>query len=125
MKAQFGALKHSLLPFGCVYASIVSVSLPFALPRVTLGDITNKYTLIYSNLNASRKVYNWDGKKSVGQFFFVPGLANLYTGVGIMTVEDVMSIAIFSDEVYLYNPKDFIAIYVRKNKEILAAANKD
>lgn len=108
VKAQFGALKHSLLPFGCVYASIVSVSLPFTLPRFTLGDITNKYTLIYSNLNASRKSYLWDGKHSIGQFFFVPGLANLYTGIGIMTVEDIMSIAIFSDEAYLHDPKSFI-----------------
>lgn len=99
VKKQFGELKGSLMPFGVLYSTKISVSLPFLLPKMMLDDLTDKYSIVYSNLNASKNSYWFDGKKNLHHFFVAPGVGKLTTGVALCTVGTNMSIGVFSDEV--------------------------
>ena len=53
-RKQFKAMRTSLDPFGVLYVFKCSISLPFTLPKYTVDWISDKYTLIFSNLMASK-----------------------------------------------------------------------
>ena len=55
LKPQFQSLKNSLDPFGFLNVFRLSVNLPFTFPRIGVDWIANKYTFIWSNINASKK----------------------------------------------------------------------
>jgi len=99
IKKEFNKLKGSLMPFGVLYSTKISVSLPFLLPKMMLDDLTDKYSIVYSNLNASKTEYFFDGKRNLGHYFVAPGCGKLSTGISLCTVGPRMSLGIFSDEV--------------------------
>lgn len=90
-------MKSSLNPFGVLFATKMTVCFPFTLPKFFAEDMTRKFTIVYSNLMASRKNYVFDGKQVKGVFFFAPGVGKLGTGVSILTIGEIISIACFSD----------------------------
>lgn len=104
IQKQFNSLKGSLMPFGVLYSTKISVTLPFLMPKMMLEDLTDKYSLVYSNLNASKSDYFFDEKKLIGNYFVAPGVGKLSTGVSICTIGTRMSLGIFSDEVQMKNP---------------------
>jgi hypothetical protein len=59
-------MKNSLAPFGVLLATKLTVALPFFLPKMLADDLTSKFTFVYSNLNASKKRYVFDGHKMLG-----------------------------------------------------------
>ena len=63
LKTEFKRLRTSLDVFGCLETFRISVNLPFTLPRKALDFLAEKYTCVYSNLNASKIAYTMDGKK--------------------------------------------------------------
>jgi len=65
-KKQFRAMRTSLDPFGVLYVFKASISLPFILPKYAIDWISDKYTLIFSNLMASKVQYKWDGHTTLG-----------------------------------------------------------
>jgi len=56
-KKIYGSFKNSLKPFGTLGLVQISVNLPFTIPKVNLDWLTDKYSIIFSNLNASKKPY--------------------------------------------------------------------
>jgi len=56
-------MRSSLDVYGVLEIFNISVNLPFILPRFAVDFLSNKTTLIYSNLNASKIPYVMDGKK--------------------------------------------------------------
>jgi len=104
MKKTFGALKNSLAPFGTLFATKMTSCLPFTLPKVLADDLTKNFTIVYSNLLASKKEYSFDGKKMIGVFFYPPGNGQLATGFSILTVGNIMSVGCFSDQAFMKNP---------------------
>jgi hypothetical protein len=46
--------------------------------------------MIYSNLNASKDVFEYEGKKFLSAFYFVPAVGKLCCGVSIVTVGQSM-----------------------------------
>ena len=62
LKPQFQYLKNSLDPFGYLNVFRLSVNLPFTFPRIGVNYISDKYTLIWSNINASKKSLIYNGK---------------------------------------------------------------
>lgn len=104
MKKTFGGLKSSLNPFAVLFATKITVTLPFLLPKILAEDLTRKFTIVYSNLLASKKVYEFDGKKMLGTFFYPPGNGRLGTGFSILTVGGIMSVGCFSDKSQMEDP---------------------
>ena len=66
LKKQFKKMRTSLDVFGVLEVFRVSVNFPFTIPRLAIDYLSDKYTLIYSNLNASKIPYVFDGKKQLG-----------------------------------------------------------
>lgn len=114
-KSLFGKMKNSLAPFGVLLATKLTVALPFNLPKMLADDLTSKFTFVYSNLNASKKRYVFDGHRMLGQFFFAPGVNKLSSGVSILTIGDVMSVAAFSDANCMADPQELVDHFVRIN----------
>ena len=114
-KSVFGKMKNSLAPFGVLLATQLTVALPFNLPKIMADDMTRKFTFVYSNLNASKKRYVFNGRKMLGQFFFAPGINKLSSGVSILTIGDVMSVAVFSDAACMEHPQELVDHFVRIN----------
>lgn len=85
-KKQFKAMRTSLDVFGVLQVFNVSVNLPFTLPRHLVDFISDKYTIIYSNLNMSKIPLVLDGKKQVGQFYFVPAVGKICCGISLCTI---------------------------------------
>ena len=63
MKKLFFGLRTSLKPFGTLAAFKLEVNLPYTLPKYINNFISDKFHLLFSNLNASKIPYNFDGKK--------------------------------------------------------------
>ena len=53
-KTTFNKLKSSLGMFGVLYATKMTVCLPFTMPKFLSEDLTRKFTLIYTNVMASK-----------------------------------------------------------------------
>jgi hypothetical protein len=53
-KTTFGKMKSSLGMFGVLYATKMTVCLPFILPKLLSDDLTRKFTAIYTNVMASK-----------------------------------------------------------------------
>ena len=66
MKKMFFDLRSSLKPFGTLAAFKLLVTLPYVLPKFGVDFISNKTHILFTNLNASRIPYTFDGKKQVG-----------------------------------------------------------
>ena len=84
-----------------------------------MTDSTNKFSLIYTNLNASKESYSFDGKKDVGNYFLVPGYGTICSGVSLCTIGQRMSLAVYCDQVSMEKPQDLCNIFERKNLEAL------
>jgi hypothetical protein len=106
-------------PFGVLYVFKTSINLPFILPKYCIDFISDKYTLVFSNLNACKIPYKWDGKTSVGQFYFVPCIGKLSFGVSLCTVGDTIGMAVFGDESSIMNPQEVVDTFRDKCKAIL------
>lgn len=91
-------MRTSIDIYGIYETFRISVNLPFLLPRKSIDFLSDKYSGIFTNVNASKKPYLINGKKQLGQFFFVPGVAKICTGFSILTTGPFMSFSCFSDE---------------------------
>jgi hypothetical protein len=79
-------MRNSFDPFGVLYTFKISVNYPFTGPKFGVDYISDKYTMIYSNLNASKKAPIIDGKQMKGVFYFVPAVGKLCCGISVCTV---------------------------------------
>ena len=50
VKKTFDKMKKSFMPFGVLYATKFSAMLPFTLARDTADDLTDKVSMVFSNL---------------------------------------------------------------------------
>jgi len=74
MKKVFFDLRTSLKPFGFLSAFKVLVNLPYVLPKYGVDLISEKNHILFTNLNASKTLYMFDGKKMLGQFYYCAGI---------------------------------------------------
>lgn len=108
---KFTRLKNSLEPFGALYFFKICVNLPFTIPKLLVDFLSDKYTLVFSNLNCSKIPFEFDGKKQTGGFYFVPCVGKLNCGVSLVTAGKIMAMACFSDESSIRNPQEFVDIF--------------
>ena len=97
-------MRSSLDIFGVLEVFRVSVGLPFTLPRLAIDFLSDKYTIIYSNLNGSKVPYVFDGRKQLGQFYYVPACGLLCCGISLSTIGPYMGMACFADENSIKDP---------------------
>jgi hypothetical protein len=72
--------------------------LPGTIVHTIMQDISNLYTILWTNANASKIVFAWDGKKILGQFYFVSGGAGFCTMVNLSTIGPYTSMSCYADE---------------------------
>lgn len=118
-KKVFNRYKSSLMPFGVVLATRLTMMLPYTIPKFLMQDITDVFSFVYTNVCSSKTNYVWDGKKMLHHFTMPPGMCKLYTGIAMNTVGPNLSLCIFSDKTMLRDPQKLVDIMTRKNKEIL------
>jgi len=63
IKKSFKKLRTSMMPYGVLNMFYITISFPFILPKFAVDFLSDKYTLIFSNLNASRIKYSFNGQK--------------------------------------------------------------
>ena len=59
-------MRTSLSPFGTLEFFRICVNLPFIIPKFTVDFLSDKYTMIFSNLNACKVNYVFNGLESRG-----------------------------------------------------------
>lgn len=119
-KKLFNSYKGSLIPFGSIYANVMQNNLPYNFAKYVMADNAKKFTLIYSNLNASKILYYWDNKKLLGQFFFVPGCSEINTGIGLCTTGNIMSMTCFSDVSEIKDPQWIVDRFYDNNDKVVS-----
>ena len=97
-KTTFNKLKSSLGMFGVLYATKMTVCLPFTMPKFLSEDLTRKFTLIFTNVLASKQPYTFDNKKMISISVLAPGNGKIGTCFSIISCGTVMSCGIFSDK---------------------------
>jgi len=60
------AIKNSLTAYCSMAMIIFSSNLPYTFAKLATDDITDKYSMIFSNLNASKKPFKVAGKSQLG-----------------------------------------------------------
>lgn len=122
-KKLFKELRTSMMPFGYLNTFAVSNSLPFTLPKHNVDFFSDKYTLVFSNLNSSKIRYNFNGKKQVGAYYFVPTIGRISFGVSIVTCENICSMAVYGDKVAIDDPQEFVEMFKHRIQETLTNEN--
>ena len=125
IRKLYDKLKGSLMPFGVVMTTKISMAFPYLIPKLLMSDLTDKFSIVYSNLNASKSPYFFNEKQCIGHYFAAPGNGKLSTGVSLCTIANRMSLGVFSDKVHMADPQAFANIFARKNKEILSNYKKN
>ena len=72
---------------------------------MSLETLSDKFSLILTNVVACKSEFEWNGKKSLYCFFYAPGFERLYPTVSILTVGKSTSMSLISDEAYIDDPK--------------------
>lgn len=92
------ALKRSIEPFGMYYFIKVALILPTLVLKHASNFLCEKMSMVYSNVPGPKVPWVINGSKSRRVFFFVPGLANIASGISIMSHVDVFKVGCVSDE---------------------------
>jgi hypothetical protein len=111
-------MKNSFRPFGALYGMRV-LQFPFTLDKISNDELSAKFTMGYSNLNASKVPLDFDGKKILSTFFLNPGIGKICCGVSIITVGSSMTMCCFSDENSISDPQDIVDIFEKHNNKNL------
>lgn len=114
-------MRTSLDMFGVYYVGKMATDFPFILPKLSIDMLTDKYTTIFSNLHACKKSLVFNGKNQLGQFYFVPVVGKLNSGISLFTAGNHMTLACMSDDSAITNSRELIEIFERKNQEILGS----
>ena len=125
-KMLLGNMKNSLAPFGVYTCCRIATNIPYRLSKFVTDLYTDKYTMIYSNLNANKKRIIFSGHDSQGQFYFAPFPGKAGMGVSIVTIGNLMRLSLYADESFMPDTqslKDLISIYERQNEENLKRIN--
>lgn len=70
-------------------------------------------TLFFTNVHASKIPFIWDGKKSLGQYYYAPTMGNNLTFFTIATVGSNVGVGFITDENSgIKNPKDVVDLFV-------------
>ena len=85
------------MPFGIRTVQSVSVGTPFTLPKLSMDLLSDKLTLIFSNLNASKEVFDYMGKKFLGSFYYGLAVGKISVGITICSVGHTMHLSCVSD----------------------------
>lgn len=118
-KQIFENLKSSLMPFGVVMTTRLAMMLPYALPKFLVNDLTDKYSIVFSNVCTAKGEMIWNGKKMESHFVIPPGVGKLYSGISLNSIGPRSTLTVFSDKVMLRDPQLLVDIMTRKNDEIL------
>ena len=119
-KKEFDYLKSSIYSYSSLYAGKVTLNLPYTLPCLAVRLFGINFSFTFSNVNASKVTYSWDGKQLVDQFFFAPGSWDGHTIISVSTVGKLMTISVSSEETQLQYPAEFLKIFSKKNLEIIS-----
>jgi hypothetical protein len=87
--------------------------------------LTDKYTAVWSNVNASKTPYNLNGKKQLGVFYFVPTTCKISNGFSVISVGQWTQFGCFGDEHTITDRKEFVEIFERKNRENLKSVDTE
>ena len=118
-KKQFKYMRNSLDVFGVYGTLSLSTNLPFIIPKFGIDWISDKYTMIFSNLNACKIPWVMNGSEQLGVFYLVPSLGKICCGVSMITVGSHTGLGCFSDDSFIKYPQEIIDIFQRKTKETL------
>lgn len=113
MKKLFFGLRTSLKPFGTLSAFKMEVNLPYTLPKFVNNYLSDKVHLLFTNLNASKIPYTFDGKKQVGQFYYCPGIGSINLGVSFCNTAGMLSLSVYADEKHIKNPQEVVDILLK------------
>jgi hypothetical protein len=90
-------LKNSLDAIGAYTLVQLNLMMPFKIAAMLTDHVTQQYSLAFSNLNATKVPYTFDGKKQLGCFYYLGGMGNIHTGITVNTCGPFMSISIMTD----------------------------
>ena len=113
VKKQFKDLRQSLFPYGVLSSFKLSLYLPFYAAKYALDYSSGKTTLNYTNLFASKVMYEFDGHKLHSFVILTPLMSTMTCGISVLTVADQMSMAVFADEVSVKDPKELMDIIIK------------
>lgn len=82
----------------------------------------SKCTTSFSNLNASKKNYEFDGKQMLEHAFIPCGTGNMSLGTCICSVGDRMAFSIAGDLGIMKDYQRFADLYAEINREVLVKA---
>ena len=86
-----------------------------------LAFMSDGTTSFFTNVHASKIAFIWDGKKSLGQYYYAPTMGNNLTFFTIATVGNDVGVSLFTDENSgIENPKDLADLFVQISQQVIA-----
>ena len=80
------------------------VLLPYDLYRVAIDKITDFTTFLFSNLNASKVPYVFDGKECKQVLYIANSVGTCNNIFTLITMDKIITFAYFADEKHIKNP---------------------
>jgi diacylglycerol O-acyltransferase len=94
VKTRMNALKNSIEPYGMYYFLKVALFLPNLILKHANNFLCDKMSIVFSNVPGPKVPWVINGAKSRKTFFFVPGLANIASGISVMSHVDIFKIGV-------------------------------
>ena len=121
-------MRASFNPFGVWFTSVLAQNaIPLGLNKFVIDDAMLKYSLVFSNAFICKKPLCWGGfhqHKELGSFGFTSVTGKCYFTFTMLTIGEVMGLAMFTDEKVMTDPKRFMDIYVQKYKDVIKRLDK-
>jgi hypothetical protein len=104
------------MPWSTTVLVFFATNLPYKLANFAGKWLSDHYSLMFSNLNASKKAFKFAGKAQLGQFLYVPNGLSLFIAVGVCTTGPYSSISCYANVERMKNPQELVDIFILKNK---------
>ena len=101
---DMGALKRSLMPFGCYYSLTLMMFFPDFIRSALLEDISSKISTGFSNVPGPKTPWVFNGSKCKSVAFIMPVARTCPASVSIFSHEDVIKVGILIDKALETDP---------------------
>ena len=108
---DMGALKRSLMPFGCYYSLTLMMFFPNFIKSALLEDISSKISTGFTNVPGPKTPWVFNGSKCKSVAVIMPVSRTCPASVSIFSHGDVIKVGIMIDKAIGEDPKEMVQYF--------------
>jgi len=93
--------------------------LPFNLAKLSIGFLSKKLTMSYSNMPSPTKNYNFAGAKCNSMCGFSPAVGDMLCAFIVISHGQTLKVGFITDKHYVQDPDEFMGLFLEKLNQFM------